>query len=72
MRDAPNSLNGNYGSYSDGSKVKIVDTDLRYSVLYSFFVLNADNSYTICYLLKDDSEKTLFCPHIFLALAGEL
>lgn len=72
MSDAPASLNGNCGSFLDNSRVKIIGTDMKFNVVYGFFMLNADNAYSVCYLLKDDDAKTLFCPHVFLEIADNV
>ena len=60
-------LNGSFGSFADGSYVKLKDGDKIYKVARSFLMLNSGSSSIICYELTDVNDKFVFyCPHSFL------
>jgi hypothetical protein len=64
----PDSLNGLHASYSDLKPVWHITTKVEYRVLFSFFLLNSERNYIICYaLLKVGSQKeVVYCPSTFL------
>ena len=60
-------LNGSFGSFVDGSFVKLKDNDKIYKVAKSFLMLNSASNSIICYELTDVNDKLVFyCPHSFL------
>lgn len=60
-------LNGAFGSFIDGSFVRLKDGDKIYKVAKSFLMLNSASNSIICYELTDVNDKLVFyCPHSFL------
>ena len=64
----PDSLNGLHASYTDLKFVWHITTKVKYHVLFSFFLLNSERNYIICYaLLKIGTQKeVVYCPSTFL------
>ena len=60
-------LYGAFGSFADGSYVKLKDGDKIYKVSKSFLMLNSASNSIICYELTDvNNELVFYCPHSFL------
>ena len=60
-------LYGAFGSFADGSFVKLKDGDKIYKVAKSFLMLNSASNSIICYELTDLNDRLIFyCPHSFL------
>lgn len=65
----PVSLNGSYGSFLDNARVVFTPTKAVYVVKTSFFLLNSETSYIICYVLENVETGLLFvCPSVYLTL----
>lgn len=64
----PDSLNGLHASYLDHIPVWHITTKKKYFVLFSFFLLNSERNYIICYALSNGmpDAKVVYCPSTFL------
>ena len=64
----PDSLNGSYGAFKDGSQLKVRSLDDIFLVYKSFPILISENNFTNVYILNDikDLSKGLICPELFL------
>ncbi|WP_170000609.1 hypothetical protein [Campylobacter sp. RM9328] len=63
----PPSLNGQYRTYFDNDPVLHTINKRVYYVNSSFFLLNSNNSYIICYVLSDAEYGTLLvCPSVYV------
>ena len=66
----PDSLNGNFGTFPDGTNLIYLDTNIVYSVVRSYFVFASKSTCTPMYELLSPEGLKHFAPHDALSLVS--